>query len=39
MLLGQVDKLTVGNAASADKDHSVSGIVGFDVRGQISLLY
>ena len=35
VLLGQADKLLVGNATSANQDHAVSGVVGFNVIGQI----
>lgn len=36
VLLGHLNELLVGNAASADKDHAVGGVVVLDVAGELS---
>lgn len=35
VLLGQADKLLVGNTTSTNQNHAVSGVVGLDVVGQV----
>lgn len=35
MLLGQFNKLLMGNAAGTDENHPVSGVVALDVVGEL----
>lgn len=35
VLLGEADKLLVGNTTSTDQNHTVSGVVGLDIVGQV----
>jgi len=35
VLLGLLDELRVGYTTCADKNHTVSGIVGFDIGGKV----
>jgi hypothetical protein len=38
VLLGKVDELLVGNAASSDEHHTVGGVIGLDVCLQVGAL-